>query len=330
MKKYTLSALMIVLSLGSAFTSTMNYQATDDVVVKEIKKHTNITQGDVDKIKLVMLGRFQNIAAAGAGSYAAYKGGAQVYGALAALEAAALVDKPETIGMKLLSIMGKYAPTDNKLLWAAAGAAGIGFGAYKLLYTRIQRGILAQVQAYVDYCYTLEIVKYVYSPQNLSQLGAEAGNAAWAGSNSARAKGIDILLAQAERALLLLDQLYDSQKIQELRASVKDIQKRLLNNQNLINHYAQQELNQRNYEISQGIRQAHDVAQVKLAEEQASALRVGKFSLALATLSNFFDKSVKTLVYIDENKGKIASTLLIGSAAVYGAFSWIQYKVMGQ
>ena len=313
MKRYIhVLAVMCFASIGSCLAEFDLYERPADYsVVNDIKKKSDLTQADVDKLKLVWLGRLQEVAAVGVGGYSAYKAGTGAY--------------------QLLDKLGEYAPAENnKFLWALAGAAGVSFGAYKVLYTRMERGILGQVKAYVNMCENLDVFKSYYQTESqLAYLGTSAGNSAWATSNIARLKGIDNLLAQGAFALQLLDQLENAEEVQGLRARVSEIIRRLNNNYNIIAYYANREFEARKKDMSTRMGGAQELARLKLAQEQASALKVGKISLAVTALSNFLQRSMESTVYLYENKEKIVGGVLIGAGAVYAGLSYLQYKLFG-
>ena len=100
MKHYRMLILTIFLSVGSFFNvlSIQNYydQPSDYLIVNQIHRKSYLTQTDVDKVKLVMLGQFQSVAAAGAGAYVAYKGGSGAY--------------------QLLDMLGTYGPSESKTM----------------------------------------------------------------------------------------------------------------------------------------------------------------------------------------------------------------------
>jgi len=330
------------MSSGLSFAESYFYNSAsgwyenqaDYSLVNAIVAKSNITQADVDKFKLVWLGQAQNFAAAGIGAAAVYKGGTTAYQAL--------------------DMLGSYGPSsDNKFWWALAGAAGIGFGVYKTLYTRLETGILGQIKTYVDMCQNLDIYSYYYSAGDLHLLGTSQQNfqgeqynsawmpinAAWLASNIARKKGMDNLLEQGRAAIKLISQLEQTTVTKSLNSAITEILKRLdekSNNYQLIAYAAQLEAQDRKRLVDQGaaavkqeLQLAQQKANVAVAQQTASALWWGKIVGVGTAMSNFVSKSLQTLVYVNDNKEKIAGGLLIGSAAVYGSLIWLQSKLTG-
>lgn len=319
MKRYIQIALFALVAQCGISNAAYYENPSDYSVVNDIKRKSNVTENDVEKWKISGLGSLQNIAALGAisgASYATYKAGEGTY---------QLTGKAfEYIGVA----EGSAGLLSNKMLWALAGAAGIGMGMYKILYPRIESGILKQVKAFVALCENLDVVKYSFQWETLSAMGKSAGNSAWATDNYiAKSKGIHNLLEQAEYALKLLDQLNDSAEVENLRARVVQIKVNLSNNVGLIDHVAQDQLTKRMQNAEINIKGAQQAANLKLTEEQASALKIGKISLAATAMSNFFSKGLETLVYINDKKEKIVGGALITGAALYGTYAYIKYKL---
>ena len=319
MKRYIQIALF-ALSAQCGISNAAYYENPSDYsVVNDIKKKSNLTENDVEKWKISGLGSLQNIAALGAvggAGYVTYKAGEGTY---------QLAGKAfEYIGVT----EGSAGIFSNKWMWALAGAAGIGMSMYKILYPRIESGILKQVKAYVALCENLDVVKFLYQQNTLALMGQSAGNAAWATNNYiAKSKGIHNLLDQAEYALSLLDQLNNSLEVENLRARVIQIKVNLNNNVGLIDYFAQNQRTERMHNAEMNIKGAQQAANLKLTEEQTSALKIGKISLAATAISNFFSKGLETLVYINDKKEKIVGGALITGAALYGAYAYIKYKL---
>ncbi len=321
-----LAAFSIILSTHCS--GAQYYETPQDYsVVNAIKKRSNLTQSYVDyNLLWLKFARLQDVAAAGIGGYASYKGGNKAYELLGD----AITAEKGSFTHTALEALGAYAPTqDSKLWWALAGAAGVGYGAYKALYPRIARGALAKINAYADMCEKLEAVTtYWNSPELVAKIGTTAGNSAWRASNVARLKGIENLIDQGDIAIKLLDQLAISTE-DPLRKRITEILRRLDLNKAIMEWYAQQDIAKRKASRSQNIEGAQQAADLALKEEQASALKVGKWSLAITTLTNAFDRSMKSAVYLYENKEKIAGGIIVASAAIYGAFSYLQSKIFG-
>lgn len=321
MKRY-INGILIVLFAQCALYAIEPAHYTDPSdysVVNDIKRKSDLTQNDVEKWKLVWLGSLQNVTAAGIGGYSMYKAG-QGASQLAGMAMA----KMNIVDASGKALEGYGGLLTNKWFWALAGAAGIGAGAYKFLYPRVEDGILKQINAYADMCENLDVVKYWYSPQTLGSLGTSVGNASWATTNNiARLKGVQNLLAQAEYALGLLDQLQDSPKVKGLRSRVAQIKLNLLNNEGLLKQAAQYQLQERDMHLQAAQKHAH----LQLTQEQASALRIGKISLAATAMSNFFHQGLKTLVYINDNKSKIAGGVAIVTLPAVATYFYIKAKL---
>ena len=314
----------------------------DYSIVNAIRSKSDLSQADVDKYKLLRLGSLQNVTAGSLGVAATYAAGTKTY--------------------EGLDMLGSYGPSsDNKFWWALAGAAGIGFGVYKFLYPRIQAGVLNQITTFIDMCENLDVYNFSYSAADLNKLGTSQTNvsgasynpkwlmtnAAWiAGARIgdrkaiARKKALDNLLEQCTATIQLIAELRSVESpvdTNTLHNRATRIQSHLNNNNQVITHAAQQEAQERAQQVAAGqavvrqeIQLAQNRANVQVAQQQASALWYGKISLAVTAFSNFFDKSLKTLVYVNDNKEKIVGGLLIGSAAVYGSLIWLQSKLMGK
>lgn len=313
MKRYINGVLLALVIHSASYAAQFSYHtnSSDYSVVNDIKRTSNLTQNDVEKWKLVWLKSLQNIAATTVGGYAAYKAGQGAY-QLAGMT------------MKQMNVAEGSGLLTHRWFWAVAGAAGAGTIAYKILYPRIERGILKQVNTYVEFCENLDVVKYWYSHQTLDSLGTSAGNAAWATTNDiARLKGAENLLAQAEYALGLLDQLNDKPAVRSLRARVAQIKQNLTNNLSILKEAAYYELQERSAHLESAQRHA----QLRLTQEQTSALKVGKISLAATAMSNFVSNGLKTLVYINDNKGKIAGGAVIVGASAYGTYAYAKAKL---
>ena len=316
MKSYIYALAMICcMSSGLSFAESYFYNSTsgwyenqaDYSLVNAIVAKSNITQADVDKFKLVWLGGAQNPTAGAIGAAAVYAGG--------------------TVANQALDMLGSYGPSsDNKFWFALAGAAGIGFGAYKTLYTRLETGMLGQIKTYVDMCQNLDIYSYDYTPENLNLLGTSQQdfqgksynsiwmpiNAAWVSSNIARKKGMDNLLEQGRAAIKLISQLEQTTVTKSLNSAITGILRRLdekSKNYQLISGIAQLESQGRKRLVDQGaavvkqeLQLAQQKANVRVAEQSASALFWGKISMGATAWSNFWDKSINTLIKINNNK----------------------------
>ena len=294
------------------------YIPSDYDIVNQIHNISYLTKKDEDRWKLAWLGSLQNIITGAAGLYATYEAGAQSYG-IGEQVSKSLTESTETF--KRPGLLETYLSETffNALatprVWAIAGALGVGFGAYKILNPRLERGIIAQVKTFADMCSNFTVATTI--DINWASLGTRAGESMWArSSNIAREKGIADLIEQAGVALALLDQLKSNPEIEELRRQiggfetnqghVKGFKENLEYNHAVIVPYANGDLHAREIQYQKRGEFAKQEAERKLAEEKASALKVGKISLAFTALGKFFKGSLETLVYINENKEKIA------------------------
>jgi hypothetical protein len=311
------------ISYGHCIAVPNPYENLDDYkIVNVILQNSNLTQSEVDKLKLIGFGRFQEAAAAVTGTYAVYKTGTGIY------ELGSKADNT-TKGTFLEPYFneGILSLLSDKRFWAVAGAVGAGYGAYKVLYSRLERGILDQVKTFADMCENLDVYNYYFggsNPKPLSSMGIIGKksneipynavglkvNAVWTNTSSiARQKAIDNLLLQANIASQLLSQLENTTEVQQLRNRINTINTNLNYNKSVIDYYAQQELQERVRSYSVHMQGAQQAANVNLAQQQASALWYGKISLAATALSNFAKNSLATVVYINDNKEKIAGGL---------------------
>lgn len=337
--KYVMNIFVIIFFVTSGSCIWAMYdQSEDNAVVNDIVKESNITEKDYNKWRFSWLGPLQNVAAMGAGGYAMYQAGQVGF------------QVPETEFFKKSStFLQQYGPTvseniqsglSNKWLWALAGAAGAGFATYKILYPRLERGILNQVEQYVKMCEQFQIC--IRSNINLDELGTAKGDSIWAASDIARKKGVDNLLYQNKWALKFLDLLTNNFnewvlksvdlstnrfKIENLRIRVKNIKLNLESNSEKIKNAAKAELKEREQEEEQEIALGQKHANLNLAKEKASALKVGKISLAMTAVGNFFQKSMESLVYLNDNKEKIIAGAAVAGLTVYGMYSYIKSKL---
>jgi hypothetical protein len=278
--------MMIVLVMVSSSLHTSDYNEPEDfAIVNAIRKISDLSKADVDRWKLLQLGGFQDVAAAGVGAAAIYKGGTTTY--------------------DLLGKLGEYGPTDsNKFWWALAGAVGAGVGAYKVLNPRLAGTMLSKIKVYVAMC--SKFIVATSKNVNWEALGTTMGNAMWArSSNIVRAHGIKELIDQAEFALLLLEELGSSETSQ-LMTQVGNFKQNLMYNYAVIMPFAEGELAKRIQSRGVNVQGAHQLAQLALTQQQTSAIKVGTISLGLTAARNFFQKTMESAVYIYENKEKIA------------------------
>lgn len=307
--------MIVLIMINSSLCASDYSEPKDFAIVNAIRKISDLSQADVDRWKLFWLGGFQDVAAAGVGAAAIYKGGTGAY--------------------KFLDALGDYGPADSKKFWwALAGAVGVGVGAYKVLYPRLAGAMLSKIKTYATMCGNFTVANSTNI--NWATLGTERGNAMWSrSSNIARANGIKELMDQAEVALVLLGELESletksqNDPIALLRTRVGNFQANLMYNNALIQQYAQADMNARIQSRGVSVAAAQQLAQLNLAREQKSALKVGKISLAVTAMSNFFQKSMESAVYVYENKEKIVGGVLIGAGAVYAGLSYIQGKLFG-
>jgi len=310
MKRY-ITLVLVAFSLFGVSYPSYYADPSDYSVVSAITKKSNITQYDVEKWKLVWLGSLQNIVATTAAGYSAYQLG-QGAGQLASM------------AMTNLKITKDTGLLTHKWFWTAAGAASTGATLYNLLNPRLERGILQQVTAYADFCENLDVVKYWYSWETLGSMGTSVGNAAWATTNNiARLKGVENLLMQAEYALGLLDQLEDKPVVRGLRARIAQIKQNLTNNLGILQQATHYQLQERSMHMEAAQKHAH----LQLTQEQTSALRIGKVSLAATAMQNFVSQGLKTLAYINDNKTNIAGGAVIIVGSTYAACAYAKAKL---
>lgn len=297
MKKYIVSIAMMVALCSSLvntayFTevSDFYYNPSDDYIVNQIHRVSSLDQDDVDQFKMVWLGRLQEPIAAAAGIASSYTTG--------------------TMASTLLNSLDLSSADGKKMWWMVAGAAGIGLGAaYKLLYPRMQRGIISKIKVYVTMCERFTVAKRTNI--NWASLGGAQGNSMWSKRSSiARARGMEDLLAQGQAALELFDQLEETDEVDELRTKVNSIVANLESNLPEIQNKARIELQQRQKNVAENVAGARQAAELGLTKEKASALKVGKISLAFTAAADFAKRTVKLLVDINDNKFKIAGGIV--------------------
>jgi hypothetical protein len=133
----------------------MKYAYDDTLVVKEIKRHTNLTQSDVNRWKFLWMGRLGTPTVAGAAAYGTYTAATAAY---QAADTTNIYIKNFFASQYFPTVFNssQWLPKDQYLL-AAAGATAVGLTAYKVLYPRIKLGVWNKVQKFVDYCKTLSI-----------------------------------------------------------------------------------------------------------------------------------------------------------------------------
>lgn len=297
MKKYIISIAMMMVACtplvnAESFSELADfyYDPSDDYIVNQIHRVSSLDQDDVDQFKMVWLGRLQEPIAAAAGLASSYTTG--------------------TMATALLQSLDFSSTDGKKLWWAVAGAAGIGLGAaYKVLYPRMQRGIISKIKTYVNMCQKFTVAKRTNI--NWASLGGEQGNSMWSKRSSiARARGVEDLLEQGQRALELLDQLDNTEEVDVLREKVNTIVANLEENLPTVQDAAHVELKRRQRDVAQNVAGARQAAELGLTKEKASALKVGKFSLAFTALGNFVTNTLSTIVYINDNKYKIAGGIV--------------------
>jgi hypothetical protein len=144
-------------------------------------------------------------------------------------------------------------------------------------------------------------------------------NTAWTSNNIARKKGLDNLLEQCRAVIQLIAQLHSPETN---NLSIKATGILVLLDEQSVNYKtimtaAQLEAQERARKVAAGqavvnqeIQLAQKKANVQVAQQQASALWYGKISLGVTAMSNFVDKSFKTLVYVNDKKYEIAGGVL--------------------
>jgi hypothetical protein len=332
---------MVIISSSVLHCAQFYERPEDFSVVNAILRESQLAQSDVAKFKLIKLGPVQDVAAAAAGTYAMYQAGTTAYGLGKSAEQArqnTFIDAYLKTGL-----LGLLA---DKTVWAVAGALGAGYGAYQILYTRLERGIFEQVTTFVDMCENLDVYHYNFAgyPNALPTLGTlgktQDGkpyaskwlqvNAAWSTSNIARNKGLVLLLLQANVATQLLAQIENTRQVQNLSSRITTIIQHLNNNASIIAQYAENEMRDRMQSINKNVQGAQLQAQLNLAQEQASSLWWAKVMLVPTAMSNLAKNTLKTLVYINDNKDKIITGAAITALTAYGAYAWIKAKVVGE
>ena len=309
MKKYLqLVGITGIMLSGLTAVAASFEKPEDNSIVDIIKQYSNLTNRDVQKIKLIKLGMLQEPAAGSLGATAVAAGG---YGGYKAHELAGAIGskaqeyaqgfykQPELKPGEVANpgFIKSYVPesilnlVSNKWAWAIAGAVGIGIGSYKFLYPRLERSILNRVKIFVDMCENLDVYSFNYAlqhaqyPGDLAKMGSEPANqsgakyksewlpvnAAWITNNIARAKGLKNLLEQAGVAVKLLAQLPSTKEVENLRGRVSTIIRHLKNNEALIEWSAQQEQNERDKLDAQQVGAQQRVAQLGLVKAQTDA-----------------------------------------------------------
>jgi hypothetical protein len=268
--------------------------ASDKNVVKAIHKVTHVTDKDIEKWKLLWLGK-ENADMPiddDTGESVMAAAGKKVLDVAQSFQlepepGTSLIDTfiYERIIKKIADWLRRYGPAisgkrqdqdivSNSWLWAFLGASKTGPIAYKLLYPRAEREILDKVKRYADYGESLDVCRFVYqSEQSLNTIGNSAGNDAWKASNRARLKGVLDLIEQGHIALQLLGYLKDSQEKKQLKNRVTMITIRLQNNVLILKMVAEKE---------DPISQDTDV--ISHDDEQPATV--------LTTINNFFKTSL--------------------------------------
>ena len=222
----------------------VTYSLSDDAVVDSIKAHSNLTQADVDRWKLLWMGGLAEPAAAMTslyGMYKAYNASSAITPSKEALEAN--VFKSQIYGL----IAGGYRPSETMQnfitsgwTWAGASVAGAGIVAYKILYPRVQAGLLEKIKDYVTLCERLAVTQSGYQSEHQFRNALnQPGNTVWVVSSPvAQQEGFNNVIGQANIALLLIEQLAPSlpeDKLQE----VATLRQKVITFKNNAQHNAQ-------------------------------------------------------------------------------------------
>lgn len=219
----------VMIGIGTLYHSV--YGLSDSSVVDSIKAVSDLTQSDADRWKFLWLGGLAEPGALGASAYGMYKA---YYAGKSIAPSQNSLDKILT-NEWYLTLLGGRQPSErlqswvtSKGAWASAGALGAGVVAYKVLYPRVQAGLLKKIQNYVGLCSQLAVANNWYSNvQEYQHAIQQPGNTVWAVSNSVAVDdGFANLIGQGKGALLLLDQLLSSpgsiapRELDSLRQSV--------------------------------------------------------------------------------------------------------------
>ena len=233
--------LVVVTILSCSFSALR--ALSDDAVVNSIKAYSDLTQSDADKLKLLWLGFLAEPTVMAASAYGIYRGGkaAQEF-------TPAINEKLNKVFQSQIysSFLNRPSETvqnliKNKWTWAGIGAVGAGIAAYKLLYPRVQAGLVNKIQRYIELCQTLAVTQYHADSNSFNKSLQQPGNTVWAISSFiAIDYGFNNLIKQADIALLLIDQLlksggnFEVSKVDQMRHDIIGIRTNLIHNQQFI------------------------------------------------------------------------------------------------
>ncbi len=196
--------------------SQLLHGSSDDVVVNSIKSYSNLTQADVDRWTFLWAGTLAEPAVGAAALYGVYKGGKVGYETASQHnDLIKNVFKNEWMPQ----FLRQYEPSENvqgwmtgKWVWAGVGVTAVGLAAYKVLYPRIQTGIIEKIKNYIELCNRLAVTNKQYSSEAYFKHALHTqGNLVWASSNPIAVKnGLDNLWQQSDIALGLIDLLQES------------------------------------------------------------------------------------------------------------------------
>lgn len=298
MKNFIGYALVVSLGFSAVSLKTMHAEK-DDIVVRQIEAESNISQSDVDRWSFLWLGRLAQPAAAAGSAYAAYKAGTVGYSLATTIPTSATssIFQPsrfpsslpaKTYGETLVEnvFKGEWTPQfikdvdfngyekllGNKWLWGGVGVAGVVFASYKLLYPRIEAGILNKIKNLERLCNKLAVAKESFSDVNALIAGMQLKkNITWHVNGPIGVeKGIDNLLEQCRCALLLIERLLvggssNIAQVDRLNISITGFGNNLRNNKMLVAPVAAQELAIRATNVSTGQNQQLADLKVKAA-----------------------------------------------------------------
>lgn len=335
---------LLCLGFQNTLSASFYNDPSDYKVVNAIKRVSNLTQADADRITLRLLGKLQNYVAGTAGMFAAFQGGMQAYkfGDWAETGLVGTPEKPAESGLlKTYLSANLFNVISDKRFWAVAGVIGAAGVSYRVLEPRLARGIIDRVKTFVEMCENLDVYNFNYAQYQggLPSMGSATANsqqkpydsqwlsvnAAWVASNIAREKGIANLISQADIAMELLTRVENTDEVKNLRTRIGTIKMYLTNNQPTIQSAAQQEKNQR----SQNLAYEQQAAQLDLTKDTKKTGWWARVYLATTTLGNLVQGTLKTLAYISDNKEKIISGAATTALALYGTYHWAKSQLPG-
>jgi len=338
MKNFMRYALMIMLGF---LTLAVQAESKDFIVVRQIEKESNLSQSDVDRWSFLWMGRLAQPAAAAGTAYAAYKAGTAGYNLATAIPAVTSVTPSpfgpssrfpitasKTYGETLVEnvFKGEWTPqfikdTDfngyekllgNKWFWGGVGVAGVIFVSYKMLYPRIEAGIISKIQNLERLCDTLAVTKEAFVDMNALINGMQLKkNITWhANGTIAMELGIDNLIEQCRCALLLIEQLMvaggsNNAQVDRLNRSITGFNNNLRHNRLIVLPIAERELAVRQEGIAAGRGQ-------QLADLAIKAANAGVTGMYIKNVSDVW-KTLKDIAKFGmKHKEEIAGISIVG------------------